>query len=69
MNLDYRGAIALVLAIAIALVLVISVTAVAISGRVLSEAGREVLIALGGAIVGALAGFLGSKALNGKPHP
>jgi hypothetical protein len=61
-----QGLIALILAVTIALVLVIGVVAAAIQGRAMSEGAREVLVALGGAIVGALAGFLGSKALNGK---
>ena len=68
MRLDHRGIIAIILATAIAMVLVLAVAGAVLSGRAMSEFGRDVLLALGGAIVGALAGYLSSKAANGKVH-
>lgn len=59
-----KGWIALILACSIGMVLVIGVAGAAFAGRELSDGAREVLVALGGAIVGALAGFLGAR-LNG----
>lgn len=64
MNRDYRGLIGLVLAVALGLMLVIGVTGAAWYGRPLTDAGRELIVALGGAIVGALAGFLGGRFIN-----
>jgi len=68
-KLDHRGIIAIILATAIGLVLVLAVAGAVFSGRAMSEFGRDVLLALGGAIVGALAGYLSSKAVNGHQLP
>jgi hypothetical protein len=58
-NIDYRGLSAVIIAAALGLALVIGVSELAFTHRILGEAGSEVLIAVGGALVGALAGYIG----------
>lgn len=55
---DYRGLAALVLAVALGLMLVIGVGIPSFLGRSLGDAGNQALTAIGGAIVGLLAGFI-----------
>jgi len=55
---DYRGLAALVLAVALGLMLVIGVGIPSFLGRSLGETGNQALTAIGGAIVGLLAGFI-----------
>jgi hypothetical protein len=59
--MDYRGVAAVILAGSIGLTLVISAAAVGFAGRALSEAGSEALIGIGGALIGALAGYIAGK--------
>lgn len=59
---DYRGISALILAIAIGLTFIIGMGAIAIWGRPIGETGGEALIALGGAVVGLLAGYIAGRA-------
>jgi hypothetical protein len=64
---DYRGLAALVLATALGLMLVIGVGAPSLSGQPLGEVGSQALTAIGGAIVGLLAGFIaGTISRNGN---
>lgn len=55
---DYRGLAALILAIAIGLTFVIATGSLAWAGKSFSDVGGEALVALGGAVVGALAGYI-----------
>jgi membrane associated rhomboid family serine protease len=61
---DYRGLAALVLAVALGLTLVLGVAGVMVTGNPLTEFGAKALTAIGGALVGALAGYMLGK--NGK---
>jgi hypothetical protein len=58
---DYRGIAAVILAASVGLTMVLATAAAGFSGRVLSEAGSEALIAIGGAAVGALAGWIAGR--------
>jgi hypothetical protein len=58
--MDYRGAAAVIVAIGIAATLIIGVGAVGFAGRTFSEVGGQALIAIGGALAGALAAYLAS---------
>jgi hypothetical protein len=63
---DYRGLAALVLAVSLGLMLVIGIGVPAFLGRPLGEVGSQALTAIGGAIVGLLAGFIAGTISN-KP--
>lgn len=63
--MNHRGIIAIILASAIALILIMGVAGAIWNGHQISDSGRELLLVLGGAIVGALAGFMSTKAGNG----
>ncbi len=65
MNIDYRGLAAAIIATSLGLAIVISVTGLAWRDRPLQESGRDALIAIGSALVGALAGYMGGRH-NGK---
>jgi len=61
---DYRGLAALAIAVAGAIgIFVIVPIAVLLGGKV--DAGKDVLVALGGALVGAFAVYMGMR--NGRP--
>lgn len=59
--MDYRGIAAVIVAFALGLTLVIGIGGGVWLGRSLGESGGDALVALGGAMVGALAGYLARK--------
>jgi hypothetical protein len=62
---DYRGVAALIIAVCGAVGIFVIVPVTVLMGRNLSEVGSDVVIALGGVLVGALATYMGMQ-LNGK---
>lgn len=65
---DVRGLAVLILATGLATGHVVGIVGFVYWGRPLGEAGAQVLVSLGGAMIGAIAGFLGARSLseNGK---
>jgi hypothetical protein len=59
--MDYRGIAALVIALALGLTMVLSIAGLIFWNRPLGEKGAEALIAIGGAMVGMLASYIGGK--------
>jgi len=62
---DYRGVAALIIAVCGAVGIFVIVPVTVLMGRSLSEVGSDVIIALGGVLVGALATYMGMQ-LNAK---
>jgi hypothetical protein len=58
---DYRGLAALVIAVSGAFGIFVVVPLAVLMGYTLGEAGSDVMIALGGALVGAFAVYMGMK--------
>jgi hypothetical protein len=58
---DYRGLAALVIAVCGAVGLFLAIPAAVILGWSLGEIGAQVVVALGGALVGSLATYMGMK--------
>jgi len=67
-NWDFRGLAAVIIAVALGTVLILGVLSVAWRGRPLSEQGSDVLIAIGGALSGALSTYIGGRIANGKSN-
>lgn len=63
--MDYRGIVALIIAISVGATLILGIGGLAWWGKPLTEAGGEALVALGGALVGALAGYIAGRQTNG----
>lgn len=59
--MDYRGVVALIIAVSVGGALIVGIGGLAWQGRPLSETGGEALVALGGAMVGALAGYIAGR--------
>jgi hypothetical protein len=66
---DYQGIVAVILAASVGLVLVIGTAGIIWQGRSLSEAGGEILIGLGGTLVGGLVGYLAGRQSDKAPPP
>jgi hypothetical protein len=61
-----KDIVVVVLASAVALALVMAVGGVVFWGHSISETGGEALVALGGAIIGAISGYIG-RGITEKP--
>lgn len=59
--MDYRGIAAIVIAVALGLSLVTAVAGSVVTGRPIGDKGLEVIAVIGGALVGALAGYMAGK--------
>jgi hypothetical protein len=59
--MDYRGMAAVIIAIGLGATLVGGIVAVGVAGRTFSEVGGQAMIAIGGALAGALAAYLVSR--------
>lgn len=66
---DPRAVIVLVLAIAVSSAHVMAVTIAAIQGKSVGEAGGDVLVAILGAIVAIIAGYVGRRDERPEPPP
>jgi hypothetical protein len=60
-KVDYQGIVAIILATSVGLVLVVGTAGIVWQGRSLSDAGGEILVGLGGTLVGGLVGFLAGR--------
>jgi hypothetical protein len=58
---EFRGIVALVLAVGLIVVILAMIVGVSVTGMRLNPVGSDVIIAILGAMVGALAGFIGGR--------
>jgi hypothetical protein len=67
-GIDYAGLAAVIFASSLGIALIVGVAGLSFRGRVLGEAGSEVLIAVGSAMTGAVSTYLGMRR-NGDSKP
>jgi hypothetical protein len=66
MILDYRGISAVIISLALGGTILLGAFGVVYHGKELGERGLNVFIALGSALAGGVAGYIGGKMSNGK---
>jgi hypothetical protein len=57
----FKGTIALVIAVSLCLAIILGIGGLVWRDRQLSEGGRDALIAIGGTLVGIVAGYVGGR--------